>query len=243
MSLLHTALLNNLTLDPDDYLTEKGTSTPALEKKFQTDKAKLEKFVYIYSFGSAAVKGAKECPRIVLNLQGYYPGRIGIERYMLDKEDKANPKVIEFSDILNKEIMIDVHLVANNQHDLRLLHSIMYKALPAAGYIKPYINNKEEWKRTKLLPAENIYIEVGNYYQHDDPDHGILEKVYTYSVSDGVVIEVGANENIVPIRDISMVIAPENAEETLIRLTTDNAYRDKDGIHMAGKKGKLLYGK
>lgn len=41
----------------------------------------------------------------------------------------------------------------------------------------------------RLAPTGNLFIEIGNYYDHPDVEHGILEKVYTYVCKDGILPE------------------------------------------------------
>jgi hypothetical protein len=212
MNLLYVALQAGVTIDPDNYLDESGKPTKDGEQRYRDDLAKLKTFVSIFGIGNNQERGIKFVPRITLELQGYYPGNIGMERYQIDDTIKNNPKIIDTGyDV--KDISIDVHLVSKTQADMRLLHSIMYKALPSKGYIKPFINDKEDFFNTGLLKSNNIYIEVGNYYNHDNTDQGLLEKVYTYSVTDGVVTEVGQEVELVPIRDITCLIGLDTQQD------------------------------
>lgn len=208
MNLLAVALKAGVTLDPDEYLNDNGLPTTETETRYLSDKKKLKKFVYIFGIGNNQERGAKEVPRITLDLQGYYPGSMGMERYQLDDTDKNNPFIID-TGYTTKDIVIDVHLVSKTQQDMRLLHSIMYKALPSRGYIKPYKGNKEEFMNSSFHRSENIYIEVGNYYDHVDTDHGLLEHVYQYKISDGVVSDEILDIDLVPIKDISVLIGTE----------------------------------
>ena len=96
---------------------------------------------------------------------------------------------------------------------MRMLHSIMYKALPTQGYIKPYKGNKEAFMNSGLQKSENIYIEVGNYYDHVDTEHGLLEHVYQYRISDGVVSDETMDMDLIPIRDISVLIGTDTQRE------------------------------
>ena len=212
MNLLAVALKAGVTLDPDEYLTDDGLPTKETEAKYKADKSKLKKFVYIFGIGNNQERGAKEVPRITLELQGYYPGVIGMERYQLDDTDKEHPRMID-TGYNAKDIVIDVHLVSKTQKDMRMLHSIMYKALPTQGYIKPYKGDKEAFMNSGLQRSENIYIEVGNYYDHSDTDHGLLEHVYQYKISDGVVPDDIFDMELVPIRDISVLIGTETQGE------------------------------
>lgn len=212
MNLLAVALKAGVTLDPNEYLNDKGLPTKETEDKYKEDKSKLKKFVYIFGIGNNQERGIKEVPRITLDLQGYYPGVIGMERYQLDDTDKEHPRMID-TGYNTKDIVIDVHLVSKTQQDMRMLHSIMYKALPTQGYIKPYKGNKEAFMNSGLQRSENIYIEVGNYYDHVDTDHGLLEHVYQYKISDGVVSDETLDMELIPIRDISVLIGTDTQRE------------------------------
>lgn len=226
MNLLAVALKAGITLDPDEYLNDKGLPTKETEARYKEDKSKLKKFVYIFGIGNNQERGIKEVPRITLDLQGYYPGVIGMEKYQLDDTDKEHPRMID-TGYNTKDIVIDVHLVSKTQQDMRMLHSIMYKALPTQGYIKPYTGNKEAFMNSGLQRSENIYIEVGNYYDHVDTDHGLLEHVYQYKISDGVVPDEVSDMELVPIRDISVLIGTytqreKDYTEVHVEYTIDN---------------------
>lgn len=219
MNLLTVALKAGVTLDPEEYLGPTGLPTVQGETRFQHDKAAMSKFVYIFGIGNNQERGIKETPRISMELKGYYPGSVGMERFQIDDSIPNNPRMVE-TGYLSKGVTVDIHLVAKTQKDIRLLHSIMYKALPTEGYIKPFFNNKEEFMRTGLLPSENIYLEVGNYYDHQDTEHGLLEHVYTYKVTDGIVDNnVLEDVQLVPIRDITCLIGTnEQSESSMTKL-------------------------
>lgn len=213
MALLSTALKAGVTLDPENYLVN-GACDPVLEKKFLSDKGKIDKFVYIFGVGNNQSRGIKDLPRICLNLKCYYPGSIGFNKFNVEKGGDSASK-IELNDFMDKDVQVDVVLSAGNQPDMRLLHSIMYAALPGKGYIKPYLNDREAYFNSKVSPTNNLFIEVGNYYDHSDVDHGILEKTYTYVISDGLVSSyLNSIEDIPLIRDISAVLNSLNSEES-----------------------------
>ena len=208
ISLLHETLKRGLTINPDEYLVN-GEPTEKTADQFEKDKQAIgKKFIYVFGIGNNLSRGAKECPRITIELNAYYPGELGTEKFSVE-EAKENFDVVEY-DYTTKSTNLDIHLVANTQQDMRLLHDIMYHALPAKGYIKPYFNDYEDWKSTPIGATGNLYIEVGNFYDHLDLQHGLLEKVYTYEVSDGLILEeVVSQGEIVPIKDISVLIQPE----------------------------------
>lgn len=115
-------------------------------------------------------------------MQGFYNGDIGVNKYIIgDKLENGNYQASEFP-YETKDITLDIHLVANTQQDMRLLHSIMYEALPSRGYVRPYYNDLEEWEDGKVAPTGNLYIEIGNYYDHPDESQGLLERyISTYA--------------------------------------------------------------
>ena len=149
ISLLHETLKRGLTLNPDDYLVN-GKPTEETVNQFENDKRAIgNKFIYIFGIGNNLARGAKECPRITIELNAYYPGELGTEKYSVEKSKVEKFDVVEY-DYTTKSTNLDIHLVANTQQEMRLLHDIMYHALPAKGYIKPYFNDYEAWKKSKL---------------------------------------------------------------------------------------------
>lgn len=82
-----------LTLNPEDYLPLSQEN----ERRFQADKDAMPKFIPIYGIGNNQVKGAKTCPRITIELQGFYNGDIGINKYIIgDKLESGNYQASEF---------------------------------------------------------------------------------------------------------------------------------------------------
>lgn len=215
ISLLNELLKGNLTLNPDDYLP----ITEASEKKFNQDKEALPKFVYLFGVGNNQVRGAKFTPRITIELNGYFPGDIGVPHVSYNGNTEENSyQLVEYPWEV-KDITLDVHLVANNQVDMRMLHGILFSALPTKAYIAPYLNNDfEEWKKHKILPEGNLFIELTNYYDHPNLEHGLLEKVYTYLVKDGILEEQLHPEDsyytLTPIRDISALMSLGDTVDT-----------------------------
>lgn len=214
ISLLSTMLEMGLTLNPEDFLPLSQEN----EKRFQEAIKGMKKFIPLFGIGNNQVKGPKTLPRITLELQGYYAGDIGVNKYIIgDKLEDGNYQASEFP-YETKDITIDVHLVSQTQSDMRLLHTILYTGLPARGYVRPYFNDLEEWEKGRLAPTGNLFIEIGNYYDHPDVEQGILEKVYTYVCKDGILPEKALGEGILtPIKDISVLIGllEQNENEML----------------------------
>lgn len=207
ISLLYEALNKGLTIDPDKYLVN-GKPTESTLAAYEADKKLIGKdFIYIFGIGNNHSRGAKETPRITVELKAYYPGDIGLNKYELERPngDKDGFQTVEY-DFTTKNTLLDIHLVATTQAQMRTLHEIMYKALPAVGYIKPYLNDIEEWKKGGIPSSGNLFIQVGNYYDMPDLTQGILEKVYTYQVVDGLIYPKSTKDTLEPIKDISTLL-------------------------------------
>ena len=213
-SLLRVALKLNMTVNPEDF---QPISSISQAKQERAIKALGNKYIGIYGVGNNQSRGIKQVPRITIDLTAYYPGDLGVEQFIIgDIEDNEQYALYE-QPFETKDTMFDIHLVANNSQDMRTLHQIMYTALPARGYIKPfreatladYLNNPG------LLKTGNIFLQVGNYYDHNDNDHGLLEKVYTYTCVDGLLDQKLSDGNPVsPIKEIKTDIIPEHTEGT-----------------------------
>lgn len=220
-SLMRVALNLGVTINPEDYLP---INTENLLKQEEDVNRILEEkglFIYIFGVGNNQSRGQKLLPRITIDLNGYYPGNIGLEQFTVgDSEDDKGKYVIYQTPQETQDTTLDIHLVANNTSDLRLLHKIMYTALPARGYLKPFDHTTLKdylQDNSKLKPAGNLYIEIDNYYNHNDVQHGIIEKVYTYNCVDGYLPEYPRVDmgNISPIVDIEAIVNRDSQGLTL----------------------------
>lgn len=213
-SIMQVALQLNLTLNPEDYLPLSKDN----QLRFEADKSKLNKYIYVFGVGNNQVRGPKIVPRITIELNAYYPGEIGVEQFMVG-DSKINDEFVMYQyPFETKNSQFDIHLVANNSVDLRLLHNIMYTALPARGYIKPFLEpSLQDYLDNKgLLKSGNLYTEISNFYDHNDQEHGLLEKVYSYTCIDGLIEEsISNNGTFAPIRDISAIIGLEGSESNI----------------------------
>lgn len=201
--LLSTALKMGYTINPDDYLPLSQEN----EKRYHDAINALPLFIPIFGIGNNQVRGAKTVPRITMESEAYYPGDIGVTKYITgDQLEDGNYQASEFP-FETRDISIDIHLVANTQKDMRLLHHIMHKALPVRGYVRPYFNDLASWEDGRVQPTGNLFLEIGNYYDYPDDAHGLLEKVYSYTVKDGIIPQEDLEDGIiVPIKDISVLI-------------------------------------
>ena len=194
-ALLQVAIALGYTVDPNDYLPASAENA----KKFEDDIKALQKYIPIFGTANSSSKDKKTTPRIVVNARGFYPGMIGLPKEVLSKEVGQGYTMNE-EPYETLDQYIDIHLVANTQEDLRLLHIIMFTALPQRGYIKPYTAQE-------FLFSGNIFLEVGNFFDYPNTTLGILEKVYEFRVYDTII---GEKEDVdlpwVPITDISVLL-------------------------------------
>lgn len=213
-SLLRVALKLNRTVNPEDF---QPISSISQAKQDRAIKALGNKYIGIYGVGNNQARGIKQVPRITIDLTAYYPGDLGVEQFIIgDIEDNEQYALYE-QPFETKDTMFDIHLVANNSQDMRTLHQIMYTALPARGYIKPFreATLADYLNKPGLFKTGNIFLQVGNYYDHNDNDHGLLEKVYTYTCVDGLLDQKLSDGNQVsPIKEIKTDIIPEHTEGT-----------------------------
>ena len=213
MALLSVTVELGYGLDPNNYLPVSIENS----EKFQQDLKNLNKYIPIIGTGNAPSKDQKITPRIVLNARGFYPGNIGLPRELIEKAEgigfTANEEPYETLDQY-----IDVHLVANNQDDLRLLHQIMFWSLPQRGYIKPYTADK-------FLPYGNIFIEVGNFFDYPNVNLGLLEKVYEYRIYDTLIGEKeDVPTDIVPMTSVTLLLEKYGLPETLLQIQEEDSF-------------------
>ena len=208
---MRVALQLGYTLNPEDYLPV----CPKNQAIYEADVNSLSKYIYIFGVGNNQVRGPKIVPRITIELNAYYPGEVGVEQFMIGDKDIHGDYIMYQYPFETKDSQFDIHLVANNVDDLRILHSIMYTALPARGYVKPFLeqNLKDYIDNKGLLKTGNLFTQVSNFYDHNDQEHGILEKVYSYTCVDGMVEEIIPKDStFVPITDITALIKLEGSE-------------------------------
>lgn len=207
------AIALGYSVDPNDYLPVSEANAAQMKEDIQT----LQKYIPVFGTANSSSKDKKTTPRIVVNARGFYPGMIGLPKEVVGKEVglgyTANEEPYETLDQY-----VDIHLVANTQEDLRILHSIMFTALPQRGYIKPY--TAEEF-----LFSGNIFLEVGNFFDLPNTTLGLMEKVYEFRVYDTLI---GEKEDLpvdwVPINDISVVLEKYHENRLLLEVSSEESF-------------------
>lgn len=207
-SAINEVLINlDMSIDPNRYLPV----TPENKKSADQAIKFLKRYIPVFSTGSSQSKGSKVTPRIVINARGFFPGSVGLPKFLRDKEVGVGYTTTE-EPYNTLDQLVDIHLVANNQEDLRLLHQVLFWSIPQKGYIKPYTEDS-------LLVTGNIFIQLVNFFDNPDLDNGILEKVYQFNISDCILEEKITEEVITPIKDITLSL--EELGYDLIQLTSD----------------------
>ena len=155
--------------------------------------------------GNNHSRGIKETPRIVVDSEGFYPGDIGLPKQVIEKEEGIGYTATEVAFETLSQYM-NIRLCAHSAEHMRLLHQIMFWAVPQRGYLKPY-------EEPKFLFTGNIFLRIVNFYNMPDLDNGLMEKVYQFEVQDCLLEGNTPPEVITPIKDISVLL--ENADYTL----------------------------
>ena len=161
-ALLNASIKLGYSLDPNNYLPISIEN----QKRFKEDMDKLNKYIWVFGTGNNQSKDKKLTPRIVVNARGFYPGGIGLPKLLIQKEEGIGFTATE-EPYETIDQFIDIHLIANNQEDLRLLHQVMFYSIPQRGYLKPY--NVDEF-----LFSGNIFLELVNFFDIPNLDFGLL---------------------------------------------------------------------
>lgn len=189
-ALLQTLLGRGLTVDPHNYHPYTAESLARLK----ADIGALQKFIGLYGMGNAQAKGLKQAPRIVIESHGFFPGGLGLPKFVPGNQGHYTEVPFETIDQY-----IDIRLISTLSEDNRLLHEVLHYSLPQRGYIKPFLESA-------LKKTGNIYIELVNFYDRPEEDGGIIEKVYQYKVFDLVLSHDVALPDMVPLKEVTLVL-------------------------------------
>lgn len=201
-AILSTLVSEGYCLNPENYLPISLENS----NRFLSDKKNIENnkgfFISLNGIGNNQSRGMKDMPSITIESQGFMPGDIGLPKQIISRNDDSY-FVSEFPyEALDQ--YIDIHLIANLQEHMRLLHTILFASIPQRGYIKPY--HLEE------IPFDgNIYIEIANFFDLPNTEKGIIEKVYQFNVKDSLIAyENKLPDPIVPINAIQLLMEYDN---------------------------------
>ena len=187
-----------VSLNPNDYVNDSD------DTRFNEDKEAIIQnkgfFVDLFGAGNNQSKGMKDPPRISIVTQGFIPGEVGIQSSMIE-DVEGGFKLSEFpNETINQ--YIDIHLEANLQEHIRILHMIMFQALPKRGYIVPYGSPKPF--------SGNIFIEAVTFGDFSDLQNGVIHKIYTYSIKDAIIEPINEIDTIAAINQIDVDIVDKD---------------------------------
>ena len=137
--------------------------------------------VELWNGGISDSRGTKKLPRIVLNSGSFLPGALGGNPQSYFRDNGADfsamsqpPQTVDY--------YVNIHLVAGSIEQIRVLNSLLAISVPRRGYI-PFYNDADQ-----SFFARNV-----GYYDGDNDDEGIIEKVFGFEIPDawdheGVVV-------------------------------------------------------
>lgn len=198
-ALLQVTVNAGFTVDPALYLPTSPANTTLYQAAKQAiiNDPNKKRFVTINGSGNNQAKGAKEPPSITVDLQGFFPGDMGLNRQHIEKGDTQF--VVSESPYELIDQIVNIHLVANNIVDLRLITVLLNSAIPSRGYLKPYTFVNKPFDG-------NIFIELTNFFSVPDQANGIMEKVYQFTIKDTLLEDLRNTDTITPIASIDATL-------------------------------------
>lgn len=203
-AILEMAVKLGYTLNPNEYLPISDENQAKFEKDLKAIDDEKGFHIEVFGVGNNHSRGQKMTPRITVESDGFYPGDVGLPRYLQEKEGSSYLVYEEPHEALSQ--YMNIRLVAGKSEHMRLLHQIMFWSVPQRGYLKPYTEDEP-------LFSGNIFLRVVNFYNNPDLDNGLMEKVYQFEVQDCLIEKNTPPRDVVPIKDISLLL--ENAKYTL----------------------------
>lgn len=144
----------------------------AYESAIQSIVSTMGFAIELFNESSNTFKGVKKSPRIVINTGNFLPGDLGgdPQRFYVDNGTTFDalvtpPQMVDF--------YLNIHLVSNTVQQERVLNSILALAVPRRAYIPWYTD------KTQFIFCRNI-----NFFNANNPDVGLIEKVYAYEIPD-----------------------------------------------------------
>lgn len=129
--------------------------------------------VELFSQGSNFSKGIKKIPRIVIKTGNFLEGDLGGDPRRFFEEGADGKYLAKVTPPQTADFYLDVHLVSNDIAQERFLNALLALAVPKRKYLPWYSNVNE-----------TFFIRHLNYYELDDLDQGITEKVHAYQIPD-----------------------------------------------------------
>lgn len=133
--------------------------------------------IEVFNFASNQNLGIKKVPRIVVEIESFMIGQLGVDpSKSFITTTEGSYTAVQYDSMLS-DFYFNIHLVANDAKQSRLLHQVMVNALPRRGYIKWY-------DQAALLESQNLLVRYVSNADFSFLSEGIIEKVYRYEIPD-----------------------------------------------------------
>lgn len=157
-----------------------GNSTAQLnwEQDLKTIEAAKKFAVEIFGESSNQSKGLKSVPRISIQSARIMPGDIGAPGTTGFERNPENPEQMmkTRSDWNSSNLHYDITISVSTAKQERILNAVIAKAIGTKRYIKFYDSS--------IRPEEYMFCHQFNYFDLEGEQEGVIEKVYSYEVTD-----------------------------------------------------------
>lgn len=128
--------------------------------------------IELFSTGTNKAKQVKKVPRIVMKSGSFLPGALGGSPSRIYEDQGTSYKAL-VTPPQTVDYYINFHLVSENIEQERVLAAILALSIQRRGYI------------TRIDDAtKSFFAKYLNYYDGDNVDEGITEKIYAYEIPD-----------------------------------------------------------
>lgn len=165
--------------------------------------------IEVFNYANNQYYGTKKPPRIVVETESFLQGQLGTDTTLQYEKNGDGSFIAKQSVSLLSDFYFNVHLIANNVNEIRVLHEIMVQCLPRRGYV-PWYN------QDGLLPAFNLLVRYLSMADYSWTAEGIIEKVYRYEIPDAHEVDDKVIiDNVSSIKQINVDIKTLNSINNL----------------------------
>jgi len=169
VALGYTANEMDDTLYPD---TDDGYNK--LKQDIENIKSTKGFAIGVFGVGNTDDKGYETYPRIVLASRAFLAGDVGNNPDpVYTKDPKTNTFNVDTLPPRTSDYYLNVHVISGSASQKNLLNGIIANALPKRGYID-----------LPDVPGRKIFIHEINTTTPEDPERGIMERIYSYEIKD-----------------------------------------------------------
>lgn len=181
-------------------------------------------------YQNSQTKGMKEVPRIVILTRRVLMGEVSLPQDSVTLPDPSSlTQYIAYnSSTESSTFFLGIHLISNTEKQDRVLGGILQKALGKMRYIK-FVDDNED----------SFLIERTSDFDLPDPTDTLLERVYTYKVSDLFDIADAQTNPVSPLKQVLLgVTAVDSMQlmDALLNPLPGNSI-DRDGTLDISKDG------